>query len=155
MPVTFDANQTALVFPSAMLDLPVKGADPALRAALAERVRDYWAVETPRTSDQLVRLLRSRIIFGDVLIEDIAEALLLHPRVLERVLQREGTSFRALLAQTRVDIAQRLLAGTRLSITEIAAVLAYSDTSAFSNAFRRLCGATPSAWRLSGLGGSA
>lgn len=155
VPVTFDASQTALVFPSAMLDLPVKGADPVLRAALAERVRDYWAVETPRTSDQLVRLLRSRIVFGEVLIEDIAEALLMHPRLLERALQREETSFRSLLAQTRVDIAQRLLAGTRLSITEIAAALAYSDTSAFTNAFRRLCGATPSAWRASGLGGTA
>ncbi len=155
VPVTFDASQTALVFPSAMLDLPVRGADPVPRAALAERVRDYWAVETPRTSDQLVRLLRSRIVFGEVLIEDIAEALLMHPRLLERALQREETSFRGLLAQTRVDIAQRLLAGTRLSITEIAAALAYSDTSAFTNAFRRLCGATPSAWRVSRPGGSA
>lgn len=152
VPVTFDASQTALIFPSSMLDLPVKGADPRIRAALAERVRDYWAVETPRTSDQLVRLLRSRIIFGDVRIEDLAEALVMHPRILERALQREGTSFRTLLAQTRVDIAQRLLVGTRLSITEIAAALAYSDTSAFTNAFRRLCGASPSAWRLSGQG---
>ncbi len=149
VPVAFDASQTALVFPSAMLDLPVRGADAHRRRALAERVRDYWAVDLPRVSDQVVRLLRSRVIFGEVGLEGIAEALAQHPRVLERALQRDETSFRALLNQTRVDVAQRLLAGTRLSVTDIGAALGYGDTSAFSNAFRRLCGASPSAWRLS------
>lgn len=149
VPVTFDAHQTALVLPSGMLDLPVKGADPGRRSVLAERVRDYWAVDLPRTSDQVVRLLRSRVVFGEVGLEGIAETLALHPRVLERALQREETSFRTLLNQTRIDVAQRLLSGTRLSVTEIGAALGYADTSAFSNAFRRLCGLSPSVWRQS------
>lgn len=149
VPVTFDASQTALVFPSAMLDLPVKGADAHRRQALAERVRDYWAVDLPRTSDQVTRLLRSRVVFGEVGLEGVAEALALHPRVLERTLQREETSFRALLNQTRIDVAQRLLSGTRLSVTEIGAALGYADTSAFSNAFRRQCGESPRTWRQS------
>lgn len=149
VPVAFDANQTELVFPSAMLDLPVRGADAGRRRALAERVRDYWAVDLPRTSDQVVRLLRSRVVFGEVGLEGVAEALALHPRVLERALHREETSFRALLNQTRVDVAQRLLSGTRLSVTDIGAALGYADTSAFSNAFRRICGASPRGWRQS------
>lgn len=152
VPVVFDANQTALVFPSALLDLPVKGADPARRRALAERVRDYWAIDLPQVSEQVARLLRSRVIFGEVGLDGIAETLALHPRVLERALKREGTTFRALRNQTRVDVAQRLLRGTRLSITDIAAALGYADTSAFSNAFRLICGASPSGWRQSPSG---
>ncbi|MFO1144373.1 MAG: AraC family transcriptional regulator [Amaricoccus sp.] len=151
VPVVFDANQTALVFPSALLDRPVRGADPARRLALAERVRDYWAVDLPQVSDQVARLRRSRVIFGEVGLDGIAESLSLHPRVLERALKREGTTFRALRNQTRVDVAQRLLRGTRLSATDIAA-LGYADTSAFSNAFRRICGASPSGWRQSASG---
>lgn len=152
VPVVFDADQTSLVFPSALLDRPVRGADPARRQALAERVRDYWAVDLPQVSDQVARLLRSRLIFGEVGLEGIAETLALHPRVLERALQREGTTFRALRNQTRVDVAQRLLKGTRLSVTDIAAALGYADTSAFSNAFRRICGASPTGWRQSASG---
>lgn len=149
VPVAFDANQTALVFPSAMLDRPVQGAEPARRRGLAERVRDYWAVDLPQVSDQVARLLRSRVIFGEVGLDGIAETLALHPRVLERALKREGTTFRALRNQTRIDVAQRLLQGTRLSVTDIAAALGYADTSAFSNAFRHICGASPTGWRQS------
>ncbi|MFO1104674.1 MAG: AraC family transcriptional regulator [Amaricoccus sp.] len=155
VPVVFDAPQTALVFPSAMLDLPVKGADPVRRRALAERVHDYWAVDQPRVSDQVTRLLRSRVIFGETTLEAVAEALVLHPRVLERALAREETSFRTLLGHTRIDVAQRLLSETRLSVTDIGAALGYADTSAFSNAFRRLAGASPSGWRRSTEGALA
>lgn len=152
VPVVFDADQTALVFPSALLDRPVRGADPARRRALAERVRDYWAVDMPQVSEQVARLLRSRVIFGEVALDGIAESLSLHPRVLERALKREGTTFRALRNQTGVDVAQRLLRGTRLSVTDIAAAVGYADTSAFSNAFRNVCGASPTGWRQSGPG---
>lgn len=149
VPVAFDADRTALVFPSTMLDLPVRGANAQRRAALAERVRDYWALDLPQVSEQVMRLLRSRGIFGEVGLDGVAEALALHPRVLERALKREETSFRALLNQTRVDVAQRLLKGTRLSVTDVGAALGYADTSAFSNAFRRMCGESPSDWRQS------
>lgn len=141
-----------LVFQSALLGRAVRGADPARRRALAERVRDYWAVDQPQVSDQVARLLRSRVVFGEVTLDGIAETLALHPRVLERALKREGTTFRALRNQTRVDVAQRLLMGTRLSVTDIAAALGYADTSAFINAFRHICGASPTGWRQSASG---
>jgi AraC-like DNA-binding protein len=148
VPVRFDSHQSALVFPRPLLDLPVKGADPRERSALEARVRDYWALDEPKVSDHVVRLLRSRILFGAVNISSVARALSMHPRVLERALAREETTFRTLLNETRADIAQRLLRGTRLSVTEISTSLGYGDTSAFSNAFRRMTGASPRSWRL-------
>ena len=146
-PVTFDASQSAIVYRSSQLDLPVLRADPQARTALEERVRDYWAVDLPRVSDQVMRLLRPRAIFGEARLETVAQALAVHPRLLERSLQAEGTSFRALLRETQTDVAKRLLAGTDLSITEVAAALGYGDTSAFSNAFRRQTGRSPRTWR--------
>ncbi|MCX5516718.1 AraC family transcriptional regulator [Kaistia algarum] len=146
-PVTFDADQSALVFSRATLALPVVRADPAKRRALETQVRDYWAVDLPNISDQVVRLLRPRVLFMDDRLASVANALAMHPRVLERALQAEGTSFRALLKQTQIDVAKRLMTGTRLSITAIGAALGYADTSAFSNAFRRMTGQSPRAWR--------
>ncbi len=147
--VRFDSSHSALVFPSEVLRHKVRTADPALRAALEERVRTYWAVDTPKMSDRVVRLLRSRILFHDIQVQTIAAALSIHPRFLERALKEEGTTYRELLLQSRVEVAQRLLTGTRLSVTEIGTALGYSDTSAFSNAFRRVAGVPPSAWRAS------
>lgn len=154
-PVTFDADQTALIYSSAALNLPVHGAQTETRRAIEAQVRDYWAVDLPSASDQVIRLLRPRVLFGDQRLESIAAALALHPRVLERALRAEGTSFRRLLKETQIDVAQRLMTGTKLSITAIGGALGYAETSAFSNAFRRLTGQSPRAWRSRDSGQSA
>lgn len=146
-PVAFNASQAALVFSSKELDRPTLHADAKERLVLEAKVRNYWAVDLPRVSDQVIRLLRPRVVSGDARLEAVATALDVHPRHLERSLQAEATSFRALLKQTQIDVAQRLLVGTDLSVTEIGAALGYGDTSAFSNAFRRETGSAPTAWR--------
>ena len=52
-------------------------------------------------------------------------------------------------ARYRYQVARDLLANTGLSVTEIAATLVYADTAAFTRAFRRWSGRSPSAWRRS------
>jgi AraC family transcriptional regulator len=49
----------------------------------------------------------------------------------------------------RVERAKLLLAGTGLSVTEIALDVGFSETSSFTAAFRRLVGCTPSSYRHS------
>lgn len=146
-PVTFNATQSALVFPAIVLERRAQTADRGQRQTLETKVRDYWAVDLPRYSDQVIRLLRPRVVAGEFGLDAVASALAVHPRHLERSLKMEGTTFRSLLKQTQIDVAQRLLASTDLSVTEIGAALGYGDTSAFSNAFRRETGAAPTAWR--------
>jgi AraC-like DNA-binding protein len=41
-----------------------------------------------------------------------------------------------------------MLRETDLAVVEIAAVLDYADAAAFTRAFRRWSGTTPSAWRV-------
>lgn len=47
----------------------------------------------------------------------------------------------------RMELAKQLLKDKRLSITEIAFRVGYSNPSKFSAAFRRISGHSPSAWR--------
>ena len=54
------------------------------------------------------------------------------------------------LAATRLDRAEELLRGTRLSIAEIALAVGFSDQSALTRAFRRRRGVTPAGLRGSG-----
>ncbi|MGB8143616.1 MAG: helix-turn-helix transcriptional regulator, partial [Chromatiaceae bacterium] len=79
--------------------------------------------------------------------EEVAELFSLHPRTLNRRLAEQGTSFKALVAEVRYDIACQLLANTALSVGQIAAILGYGEISALTRAFRRWSGMSPQAWR--------
>ena len=87
------------------------------------------------------------MLFSDFGLESVARRLSMHPRTLNRRLQAEGTTFRRLLNEARFEVARQLLAGTRIAVTEIGAALGYTDTSAFSHAFRRMAGTSPNEWR--------
>lgn len=66
----------------------------------------------------------------------------------EVVKQRCGTSPRALLTAYRLDRARVLLRSTGLGIGGVAASVGYRDQLAFSRAFHRAYGLSPTAWRL-------
>jgi AraC-like DNA-binding protein len=52
-----------------------------------------------------------------------------------------------LLDATRFDIAAQLLQNSTASMTQIAATLDYANSSAFTRAFRRWSGRSPTEWR--------
>jgi AraC-like DNA-binding protein len=66
---------------------------------------------------------------------------------LNRRLRDQGASFRALLGQTRYEIACQLLRDTRLATQDVASALGYADVTAFARAFRCWSETTPAAWR--------
>ena len=63
--------------------------------------------------------------------------------------QSEGVTPHRFLLQCRVRRAQELLAGTELSLSEIAIAAGFSDQSHCSRRFRELVGLTPSKFRWS------
>jgi AraC-like DNA-binding protein len=147
VPVRFDAEQSALVFPAGLLERPVPGADPRQREILEQSVANYWSVALPDVKEQVVRILRPRVLFGDATLDKVARCLALHPRTLNRHLQAEGTTFRKLLNEAHFEVARQLLAGTRINVSGIATALGYAETSAFSHAFHRMSGMSPLDWR--------
>jgi AraC-like DNA-binding protein len=64
-------------------------------------------------------------------------------RNLQRHLAEEGTSFKELLTEARVTLGRNYVGEGRLSVTEIAFVLGFADTSTFSRAFKRWTGMSP------------
>jgi AraC-like DNA-binding protein len=143
----FDAEQYALVIPTSSLKIPVPGADPQLRRRLEQTVASYWATREPTVAERVVRLIRPRLMSDEATLEEVAEGLSMHPRTLNRRLSEEGVSFRQLTNDTRFEISRQMLQTTRVSITEIGLALGYADASAFTHAFRRLAGMTPTEWR--------
>ncbi len=76
-------------------------------------------------------------------------------RQLSRLFQRDlGQSPMAFYRGLRLEIAERLLKGTTLSVTEIALATGFSDSAHFSKCWKRSRGSAPSATRPGGRRGS-
>ncbi len=92
-----------------------------------------------------------RLILGDInrkwKLADVAEALNMSARTLQRRLGDEGWTFSRLVTQTRVVAAKRLLGKTDMGVTDIGYVVGFSDTPHFSRTFKEVTGYAPSEWR--------
>jgi AraC-like DNA-binding protein len=80
-------------------------------------------------------------------VAQVARALGVSPRTLQRRLGAAGSSFRAIVTRVRLDRAKELLARQRLKQAEIAAAVGCGSESRFSSWFKGQCGVTPSQWR--------
>lgn len=104
------------------------------------------------------RSLRERItrLLGPMLnggrepdLEEVAARLKLPTWTLRRKLAEEGTQFRAILNDTRRDLAMTYIRDTELAFGEIAYLLGFASAQAFQRAFRRWNNQTPGEFRRS------
>ena len=146
-PVRFNQEAAALIFPARDLDRRIAGADPLLRAMLEERIRQLKGGPGSEFSDEIRRLLRTRLASHHCSVGDIADLPAMHRRTLSRRLKGSGMGYRAIANEIRFEIARQLLEDTEIPLGQIAAALGYSEASAFTRAFRRWSGGTPTAWR--------
>ncbi|WP_445500507.1 helix-turn-helix domain-containing protein [Microvirga sp. G4-2] len=100
----------------------------------------------PLTED-LRRVLRTELLRETCSAAAIARLFSMHRRTLNRHLRTEGLAFRQLTNEIRFEIACELLENTDMALSQVAAALKYSEPSAFTRAFRRWSGRTPSEWR--------
>ena len=147
-PARFNQETATLVFPARDLDLRVAGADPLLRVMLEERIQQLKGAQGCEFSDDIRRLLRTRLTSRRCSAEDIADLLTMR-RTLSRRLQG-GIGYRAISNEIRFEIARQLLEDSEVSLGQIGAALGYSEANAFTRAFRRWSGQTPTSWRADG-----
>lgn len=74
-------------------------------------------------------------------------ALNLARRTLQRRLQEGGTSFQKVVISARIQAAKQLLAESHAPVTQIASEVGFATLQAFSSAFRRETGLSPSGYR--------
>jgi AraC-like DNA-binding protein len=101
-----------------------------------------------RTTSKLVANYISRALQrGDATEPQACAELGMSARTLQRSLAAEGTSFKTVMEETRMQLARHYLNNTDLSLTAIAFLLGYSELSAFSRAAKHWLGESPSALR--------
>lgn len=147
--VTFNADRNELVFPAAWLDLPIKSGNQTMAdvcTAMCDRL--IGAGFANRDTPQMVRrLLLSRPGRRMYRLNEAAEELNLSTTQLRKRLYRAGTTYKKLVLETRMALAQHYLQDTTLSIQEVAYLLDYSQAAPFSRAFKARFGIPPEASR--------
>jgi AraC-like DNA-binding protein len=147
--VVCGAPKNAIVFRPADAQRPFVTRNAELLAMLAPQFEE----ELKRENGEENFLERVRIAIQQKLtgrrptIEDIADALHVSSRTLQRRLQEEGSSFQRLLDEARHQLARHYLNNSVLELNEAAYLLGYEDGNSFVRAFRTWEGVPPSRWR--------
>jgi len=77
----------------------------------------------------------------------VAQSMLLSEAQFLKFVRTKKLGFHDLVKETRFELARHYLDQPDISLTEISLLLAYSELSAFSRAFRRMSGETPQQYR--------
>lgn len=148
--IRFDAPEAAIWFNSFWLDRSVAGALSAARPRLLSGAEAVRGMLDMTTGERVRRELRAALPARWLTEEEIASRLSMDASTLRRRLAREGSRFRGILDELRMETARHFLTTSELDCGDISLLLGYSEASAFARAFRRWSGRPPSAWRSHG-----
>jgi len=108
-------------------------------------------LETSKTTRGRVESLLMPILHvGEANMDMIAGKLGLSHQSLYRDLKAEGVTFEKVLDELRHNMALHYLGGKKVSVNETAYLVGFSNSTAFSRAFKRWTGSSPRAMRSSG-----
>ncbi|MBI1359935.1 MAG: helix-turn-helix domain-containing protein [Alphaproteobacteria bacterium] len=136
----FGKPVTGLLLDKAMLDAFQPGRSAQLRQVALSYLRSLGPARAETFAQRVRQMTRSLLQSGECTPDQAARALGLHPRTLQRRLKEEGTAFETIKDEVRRDMADTLLAQPRVSLSQIALMLDYANSSAFSRSARRWFG---------------
>ena len=145
-PVEFGADVDEILFAREVLPLRVVHADPFLNQLMVESCERALATRRPPDSfsARVENAIAPLLPHGQARASEVAARLGLSPRTFARRLAEEGASFSRLLSRLRLQLARRYLVQEKLPISKVAWLLGYQEVGAFSHAFRRWTGKSPS-----------
>ena len=147
-PVVFEAPANSLTLPIEAVDKSLPGSNPQLAELNDQVMIEYLAqLDQDQITEKVKAVIVDQLPSGNVTDENAAQALYMSSRNLQRQLQSAGTTFNTLLNEIRQDLAQKYLRDQDTSMTEIAFLLGFSESSAFSRAFKRWIGVSPTQYR--------
>ena len=138
-PVLFDAPRDSLRIDATALHKPNAFANPMIAAEIDKISEQYLRrIDTPPISHRVRRLIQQGLPSGELSQDEIARRLNRSISALS-----EGTSYKALLEQTREQLAKAYLSEGEHSLAQVSYLLGFSDQANFTRAFKRWTGSTP------------
>ncbi|MES0879921.1 AraC family transcriptional regulator ligand-binding domain-containing protein [Roseibium sp. SCP14] len=143
--LNFGAPHNRISFPRSLLSRPLRRNDAhlyeiILKAASGEMDK-FGQMESPLS--RIANEVASNLSHGACTLPQISAKLGMSQRAVQRLLEKEGTSFRKLSEEIRRSAAERYLRSTDLPMKEIAYLLGFSELSTFSRAVKTWFGVSP------------
>jgi AraC-like DNA-binding protein len=152
--ITFGAKADELTFIGRTKHEKIVSADPYLNEILVAHA-EQALLHRPARSGACRAAVENAIVpllpHGMAHAPRIAAKLHLSGRTLARRLASEGVTYSDVLEKLRIDLARQYLSHPDLSISRIAWLLGYREVSAFTHAYKRWSGTTPSVARARGF----
>jgi AraC-like DNA-binding protein len=148
-PVICGADRNVMVFRASDAQRAFVTRNAELLGMLAPQFEEELKQEnSDETFAERVRLaIQQKLTGRRPTIDDIADALHISSRTLQRRLQDEGSSFQRVLDEARHHLARHYLNNSVLELNEAAYLLGYEDGNSFVRAFRGWEGIPPARWR--------
>ena len=148
--VSFGCEDSGIALAREELDRPMRLADAHSAGMLASLV-DAELAARPQGSSLAARVeaFVAAALPGGTDVEDVARAMRMSARTLQRRLEQEQTRFGEVLDRARLGVARGLLADRGVTMADVAARVGFSDVATFSRAFKRWTGQPPGQWRRS------
>ncbi len=147
VPARFNAAVDCVVLRSADLRLEMIKKDREIHATLQRYIAAMARDARADLPTQVRTVIRRLLPAGHCDLATVAACFACDKRTLQRHLQHHQTSYQRLLDEVRFDLAARYLQSSRLTLTQLAQLLGFSDPANFSRAFRSYFGTTPSRYR--------
>lgn len=152
-PLYFNQPENMIVFDREYMNIKLPNHDPYMLELLtlhAETLLKKLA-EVQNLRNKVSKLILEHLPTGNLDIEMIAEQLNVSRWTLNRKLRGEETSFQELLQDMRQQMAINYLQKPKLSVSEVAFLVGFSEPSAFNRAFKRWSGRSPGEYRKENL----
>jgi len=150
-PVRFSADRDSITLSFPDVDKYLIGANSQLARLNDQVMIEYLGkLDKDNIVDRVTAVIIDMLPSGGVADEKVAEQLNMSVRSLQRRLREAGTTFRTLLEAARKGLAATYVRDPDIELGEVAFLLGFSDQSAFSRAFKRWTGCSPSEARKSG-----
>jgi len=148
-PVVCGGPRNAIVFRASDAQRQFVTRNAELLAMLAPQLEEQLKQENKdeNFSERVRTAIQQKLTGRRPTIEDIADALHISSRTLQRRLQDEGSSFQHVLDEARHQLARHYLNNSVLELNEAAYLLGYEDGNSFVRAFRTWEGIPPARWR--------
>jgi AraC-like DNA-binding protein len=148
-PVVCGAARNTIVFRAADAQRPFVTRNAELLGMLAPQFEEELKRESGEENflERVRRAVQEKLTGRRPTVEDIADALHISSRTLQRRLQEEGSGFQRVLEEARHQLARHYLNNSVLELNEAAYLLGYEDGNSFVRAFRTWEGVPPARWR--------
>jgi len=147
-PIHFETSDDSFLLSARVADEPLHTANRQLAGTLDSILAAQLAA---LDKDNLPARCKSSVLeqltSGEVSEEDMARQLHMSRRTLQRKLAESNTTYQKLVDDIRRDLALRYMEDPRKTITDVTFLLGFSGQSAFTRAFKRWIGMSPSTYR--------